>query len=219
MKATTRLTIFAIITAVLHMWAEYFGPPLQIYIFKPLTMILIITIAFSLQTTNKAYKTTVIVGLFFSMGGDILLMVPFDLFVPGLVSFLIAHLIYIYAFRPQQKKAANRLVLIPLFIYGLLIYFFLAPNLGDMKIPVGAYVIVILIMAWQAWKQWEHNQTDWAKLALIGAIIFVISDTILAINKFSQPFTAARLLTLTTYFSAQWLIANSITRAIKISAP
>ena len=78
-----------------------------------------------------------------------------------------------------------------------------------MAIPVAAYIVVIMVMAWQAWDQWDDVRARWALLAFIGALLFVISDTILAFNKFGESFVAARALTLSTYFSAQWLISNS----------
>ena len=98
---------------------------------------------------------------------------------------------------------------IPFAVYGILIFVILLPGLNTMTLPVAAYVIVIMVMAWQAWDQWDDKRTQWALLAFIGAVLFVVSDSLLAINKFGEPFLAARALTLTTYFSAQWLIANS----------
>ncbi|MCP4370587.1 MAG: lysoplasmalogenase, partial [Deltaproteobacteria bacterium] len=58
--------------------------------------------------------------------------------------------------------------------------------------------------------QWAQNRARWALLAFAGAALFVLSDSALALNKFGEPFAAARALTLTTYFSAQWLIGLSI---------
>ena len=78
-----------------------------------------------------------------------------------------------------------------------------------MAVPVAAYVLVIMMMAWQAWDQWDDKRARWALLAFIGAVLFVVSDSILALNRFGEPFLAARALTLITYYSAQWLISNS----------
>jgi uncharacterized membrane protein YhhN len=99
--------------------------------------------------------------------------------------------------------------MLPLAIYGVLIYVLLLPGLNGMAVPVAAYIVVILVMAWQAWNQWDQVRERWALLAFIGAVLFVISDSILALNRFGEPFVAARALTLSTYYSAQWLISNS----------
>ena len=97
---------------------------------------------------------------------------------------------------------------LPIFA-GSVIYIFLLYGLNEMAIPVAFYDIMILTMAWQAWDQWDQLRTRWALLAFIGALLFVLSDSILALNRFGEPFAASRALTLSTYYSAQWLIANS----------
>ena len=96
---TIILTILAIISALIHMWGEYQGPDILIYIFKPLTMVFIIIIAvLANNPPSKRYKVAVIAGLLFSITGDTFLMLPVDLFIAGLLSFLVAQLIYTYAF-------------------------------------------------------------------------------------------------------------------------
>ncbi len=204
------LTILAIISASIHMFGEYQGPDYLIFIFKPLTMVFIILIAvLAKDPPSGRYKFAIIAGLIFSMIGDVLLSLPMDLFVIGVFSFLIAQLIYTYAFRVGRSFRLRFLALLPFVVYGILIFVILLPGLNAMTLPVAAYVIVIMVMAWQAWDQWDDKRTQWALLAFIGAVLFVVSDSLLAINKFGEPFLAARALTLTTYFSAQWLISNS----------
>lgn len=207
---TTILTILAVVSAIIHLWAEYQGPPLLIYIFKPLTMIFIILIAvLAKKPPSSRYRMLIIAGLVISLMGDILLMLPVDLFIAGLVSFLIAQLIYTYAFRSGRPLRFKILAMLLFAAYGALIYVVLLPGLGGMAVPVAAYVLVILIMAWQAWDQWDQVRLRWALLAFVGALFFVASDSVLALNKFGEPFHAASALTLSTYYAAQWLIANS----------
>lgn len=207
---TLILTILAIISASLHMWGEYGGPVYLIYIFKPLTMICIITIALLAKNPpSTKYKYAIIAGLIFSMIGDVLLSLPMDVFIFGVVSFTIAQIIYTYAFRSGRDFRFRFITVLPFVIYGITVFLVLQPGLNGMSIPVAVYIVVIMIMAWQAWDQWDDVRTRWALLAFIGALLFVISDTLLALNKFGEPFAAARALTLTMYFSAQWLISNS----------
>jgi uncharacterized membrane protein YhhN len=173
-------------------------------------MLLIILIALlAKDPPSRRYKVAIIVGLLFSLAGDILLIQVLDTFILGLLSFLAAQVIYTYAFRAGRPFRFNLFAVLPFAFYGVLIYVLLQPGLDGMALPVAAYVIVILVMAWQAWDQWDDMRARWALLAFIGALLFVISDSILALNRFGEPFFAARFLTLTTYFSAQWLISNS----------
>ena len=206
---TSILTLLAILSASIHIRAEYRGPRQHVYIFKPLTMVFILLIAILGQATLPFYKYMIVTGLVFSLAGDVFLMLPSDRFVAGLVAFLMAHLFYIAAF-VSEISALTWWPLVPVVIYGIVVYTILAPSLGKLKLPVLAYIVVITIMAWLAWERWSQTGQSGALLASVGAVLFVISDTILALNRFRGAFKPARALNLTTYFAAQWLIAGSV---------
>lgn len=211
--AITRLllTLLALGSAIMHIRAEYLGPQYHIYLFKPLTMVFILLIAIS--KARKApvfYSYAIIGGLLCSMTGDIFLMLPADQFIQGLISFLVAHLCYIGAFTHGRRFRLVVWSLLPFFVYGILIFIVLSPGLEAMKLPVLVYIVVILVMGWLAWERWNDTGQRLALLAFFGAVLFIISDSLLAINRFRQPFEMARALTLSTYFAAQWMIAFSI---------
>lgn len=203
------LTLLAILFAAIHIRAEYRGPYRNIYIFKPLVMVCIVLIAFAGQAMPPLYKYLIITGLLFSIAGDALLMPPWNRFVAGLIAFLVAHLFYIAAFG-SQLNALIWWPLLPLIFVGVAIYAFLSPALGTMERPVLAYIIIILAMAWLGWMYWLQATTPGALLAFTGALFFVISDLILATNRFRYQFKWGRLLNLAAYFVAQWLIAGSV---------
>jgi uncharacterized membrane protein YhhN len=206
---TSVLVLLVILSASIHIRAEYRGPRQHVYIFKPLTMVFIWLIATLGQATLPFYKYMIVTGLVFSMVGDIFLMLPSDQFVAGLAAFLIAHLFYIAAF-VSEITALTWWSVIPFVIYGIVIYIVLAPALGRLKPVVLIYAVVILIMAWLAWERWSQTGQSGTVLAAVGAVLFVISDTILAINRFRGAFRPARALNLITYFAAQLLIASSV---------
>lgn len=206
---TCTLLLLVVISAAIHIRAEYRGPRQQIYIFKPLTMLLIGLMAILGQGAPPFYKYMIIAGLVFSIMGDVFLMLPTDRFVAGLVVFLIAHLFYIGAFVPEID-AFRGWPLIPFALFGIVIYLYLAASLGKLKLPVLFYIGVIMVMAWVAWERWIQTGQSGALLAAFGAVLFVVSDTILAINRFRAPFKSARFLNLATYFAAQCLIALSV---------
>jgi uncharacterized membrane protein YhhN len=207
---TAILTLLAILSAALHIRAEYHGPRVHVYLFKPLTMVFILLIAVQAGWPDVSrYKVAIIAGLLFSLAGDVFLMLPSDRFVAGLVSFLVAHLFYIAAFTSGTGFGFSWRLL-PCAIYGILIFSILAPHLGKMKLPVVVYMVVILVMAWQAWERWHQTGQSTALLASLGAVLFVVSDSALAVNRFRGPYKMARVLTLSTYFAAQWLIALSV---------
>jgi len=203
--------IAVIISAFIHIRAEYRGPRRNVYIFKPLTTSLIILTALLLPATAPApYKALIILGLIFSLGGDVFLMLPQDRFVFGLISFLIAHIFYIFAFTGETGFQFTPWVLGIYLVYGAVMLALLWPHLRSMKAPVFLYMLIILAMGWQAAERWLILGGIGALLAMVGAILFVISDSVLALDRFRGRFTAARAIVLCTYFAAQWLIALSI---------
>ncbi len=175
-------------------------------------MVFIILMALSLDPISDTYKIIILIGLLFSVGGDVFLMLPDDRFIPGLISFLIAHIFYIIAFAVEGDLPLVLWVAVPLLIFGGGMMAILLPTLGEMKIPVMVYMLVILTMGWMAIGRWMDTEQTGSSLAAVGAILFMASDAVLAYNRFRQPFRLSRLVILGTYFSAQWLIALSIMR-------
>ena len=217
MPRTLRLpSLMVLVSAALMIVGEYTGPTLLVYITKPLTMASILTVAVlcTLEAGVSRYSRLIILALAVSTVGDILLMLPSDKFVEGVAAFLIAQLVYTAAFvggigwRGSFQKA------LLCALYGVAIGMILWPGLGDMRIPVAAYIVVIMLMGWRAWERWIVMATPGTRMAFLGALLFILADTILALNKFSTPFAAGRALNLTTYFAAQYLLVLSIRRQV-----
>ncbi len=211
---TVVLSVLIVITAVLAIWGEYKPARAQKYIFKPLTTILIILIPLvGVNNETPAYKWLIVVGLILCLGGDIFLMLSPKYFIAGLVSFLIGHIFYIIAFVNDAGFNLGLGWLLPLAVYGAAFYRFLAPGLGKLREPVILYLLAILTMIWQALGRWSALATTGALLAAAGAALFVISDSVLAADRFRQKFQSARVIVLSTYWAAQWLIAFSVITA------
>ncbi len=209
-RITGLLSILVLLSASLAVRAEFAEELNQTYIFKVLTMLMIITIAgMAINSPSGRYKKLIITGLAVSLVGDILLMAPQDLFVPGLVVFLIAQIIYTLAFIQCGGFYRSFWGVLPFAVFAIIVFYFMASDLGEMTIPVFLYLIVIMVMIWQALGQYVQTKETRALAALVGAAFFVISDTVLAVNRFSVPVEMAPLIVLGTYFLAQWLIALS----------
>jgi uncharacterized membrane protein YhhN len=205
------LALPALISAGLMIYGEYEGPAILVYVTKPLTMGFIIGIAVRGALLWRArYGLLIVVGLLLSLAGDILLMLPSDAFMEGLIAFLLAHLVYIAAFVGDTGWRGSVWRVVPLLVYGGLVAWILWPHLGDMRLPVAVYMVVILGMGWRAGERYVASRQPGALLALLGALLFIGSDTILALNRYGEPFPAARGLNLSTYFLAQGLIAWSV---------
>ena len=206
------LTIIVFISAVLAIpGATQRRWQIVHYIFKPLTVVLIILLALQEKhPVSPFYRRAIILGLVFSLAGDIFLMLPRDRFVQGLISFLIAHLFYIAAFAHESVWALSFWSAIPLLIYGVLMYGMLSPHLGSLRLPVMVYMLVILLMGCVALGRWMMTGQEGSGVAAMGALFFIASDSLLAVDRFkSKNIRSSQLLILSTYFIAQWLIALS----------
>ncbi|MFQ5606066.1 MAG: lysoplasmalogenase [bacterium] len=209
------LTFLIIVLAVMLIQAEYRQQRQRVYFFKPLTTVCIILMAWFIPNPVSAiYRSLILLGLVFSLAGDIFLMLPSDRFVAGLRSFLMAHVCYLAAFSIGSRLSYSYVSLLPLIIYGSVIFWMLFPRLDvPLRIPVAVYMLALLAMCWMAWNRWLSVEHSGSLLAFTGALFFVASDSLLAIDRFKVRFRKARFYVLTTYFTAQWLIAFSITSA------
>ena len=183
--------------------------------FKPATMVIaIIFIALSLsklktngKKISKKHQTLLLAAIGFSLGGDVCLMLQ-GLFIPGLVSFLLAHLCYIALFKLDAPWFADRAALVIIAAIGIGMYVFLWTGglPAALRIPVAAYVTVIALMAAQAWGRYRTHHDFPALLVALGASFFMLSDSVLATNRFVQPLPWAAVAVLATYYAAQALI-------------
>ena len=205
------LSALALASAILYLRAIYRGPKSAIYVFKPLTTTLILLVAaFASEPLSQSYKWLIVAGLLLSLVGDVFLMLPGDKFIAGWAAFLLAHLAYIVAFISTGGLYRSAWLLLVGLAYGIVILRYLWPYLGRLRLPAAVYMLVIVIMAWQAAGRIEQGLGGSAWLAFAGALLFVASDSILTVNRFARPFHSARLVYMSAYYLAQWLIALSV---------
>lgn len=183
------------------------------FVVKPLIAIWLLSwFVLELRTTQHSLKKWIIFALFFSWLGDVLLMFHQDeqlFFLLGLSSFLVAHVFYIFFYhkiRVREKIDGRLPLLLIVAAYFTGIMALLLPYLGDMKVPVLIYAIVIscmLLLAMHVIYSAVRGAGIWM---MTGAVLFVISDTLLAINKFYVPFYMAGFFVMLTYGLAQLFI-------------
>jgi uncharacterized membrane protein YhhN len=168
---------------------------------------------------GNRFHSLIIIALVFSWIGDVTLQLTQfheSFFLVGLGIYLITQLIYLVAFiiTPGKNVLFFRKIylLVPVALYGWGILFLLSEGLGDMKGPVTIYTVVILSMLLAAANRETKVNRQSFLLVLAGAILFVLSDSLIAINKFTQPFELARIASMSSYITAQYLIATGCAR-------
>jgi len=207
-------------TGTAELYATLMDAPVVHQFAKPFLMLTLIGYyVFSRQ--SKPLSVIFLLALFFSWAGDVLLMFQQEeasFFIYGLASFLIAHLCYIFAYR--QHRSADSIQALqglqrvrfafPLILAGSGLVVILYPHLGDLKWPVLLYALVITLMALSA--LFRYGRTSMKSFALVfgGSILFMMSDSLLAVNKFIEPLALADFWIMVTYIGAQYLIVSGI---------
>jgi len=204
-----QLSMGIFVSGTLAIWFGYRQPEGGFYLFKPLTLLLIILIPVLGGVSFTPLTGLILAGLLFSLLGDIFLMLPSDPFLAGLVAFLIAHLCYGAGFLIDQGEVVFWPTL-PLFSLVGVIGWLLKGGMGKMKTPGMIYMGVITIMVWLSWSRWINGGELDHLLAFCGAVSFMLSDLLLAVNRFKVSFKAARGLNLAAYYAGQCLIALSL---------
>ena len=192
------------------------------FICKPLLMPVLGAHLFSKTAdTNSRLRAWLVVALFFSWAGDVLLLFQENasiFFLLGLSAFLLAHICYIgffHSVRVKENVKSNLWLLLVVVIYYAVLISILSPFLGPMKLPVRVYGIVISFMFMLAMHMLFIQQKKAGRWMMWGALLFVISDSALAINKFYLPFEGAGLVIILTYGLAQLFIIEGGIRYLR----
>ena len=185
--------------------------PLLYVVAKPLLMVTLALYFISASQDFPAWRVYVLLALVFSWGGDVFL-ISSDWFIQGLVSFLIAHIFYIIAYQKTgaAKGELKPLDIIKFVIYGVVLIGIIYPGLGNMLAPVLIYALVLLAMGVWAHKRRGATTSTSFKLVAAGAILFAISDGLIAVNKFAFEVPAERILVMSIYMTSQYLIVRGL---------
>ncbi len=185
---------------------------------KPFFLLLLFTALWQQHKGLKLFNYKWLgAGFLFSWLGDVLLIFEDKnplFFIGGLVSFLLAHIMYIIYFTKYiqfSKLSILQKIIpsIPAIIFSISLVWFLWPSLGSMKLPVLAYAFVLTCMLYFSIIAAYFIKKQANYLFIAGALFFVLSDSLLAINKFNSPFKYAGTSIIFTYCLAQYLICKA----------
>jgi uncharacterized membrane protein YhhN len=171
------------------------------YILKPLVMVFLIAVALSIDPSSDFARVMLIIGLAFSMVGDVCLMLPKDMFIAGLGAFLVAHVFYVVALLALGISFGG-------FLFGVMLMAVVALVVGRNIVqgaaltdkalagPVAAYMAVISLMVASAIGTGRF-------FAIAGALLFAASDSVLGWTRFLKNFPRSRMIVMVTYHLGQ----------------
>ena len=196
--------------AATYFIAHFLGWDALALLMKPAPVLCLL--AFLLPVRNRD-AALIAGGLLLSAVGDLLLEASPALILPGLVAFLLAHVMYIIAFVGRTSRLQLRR-LMPVLVFTGLGLHVLGPHLGAMRDPVFVYVAVISVMLWRAGAQIGADGTGGLRpwLATIGAWMFALSDMMVAWSRFVDPEAGLKVPLMLLYWAGQTAIASSTRR-------
>ncbi|MEN8123780.1 MAG: lysoplasmalogenase [Bacteroidota bacterium] len=216
-KVTKGLTVLFFTVSILDIIGVALDNSLLQVIFKPMIMLSLIALYFySVEKKNNGY----ILALAFSFLGDVLLMDKSNLFLYGIAAFLMTQIIYIKLIIDQLGKTTLQQKIIAIFPFAIFIIVLLnvlKSNLNEFLIPVNIYGLTISIFGIVSLLNYISDRSQTSLILLVGAILFILSDSMIALHKFHEPKSIYPIATMITYVLAQYLIYWFISNTVKIS--
>jgi uncharacterized membrane protein YhhN len=218
------------ILAALVIWVQISGMTNWENILKPSLLIILIW-WFIVESRMFKQKLNILflAALFFSLLGDIFLMPFFNVFILGLVFFLLSHLFYISVFlkgnygfiRKILKQGAPYVIIVTSIYLSLLAY--LIPSIIDLNslillIAVPVYASVLLIMVLSTFVYSKVNYNQFGQFVMMGGLFFLVSDGILAINKFGEKIDNSAFWVMGSYVIAQWMLVYGFRNVDRLKA-
>lgn len=197
----TNATLYTLLATIFCL-TTFFEPYPYSWLVKILPMLVLLNL-----TWRRASSKLFVYAILFSTLGDVALALQGgELFIWGLGAFLIGHLFFIRSFQPISSDKKKYIA--PYCIFAMLIFYLMAPNLKAFFLPVLIYVLVLLAMASSALLSKHSN--IWM---ILGGTSFLISDSLIGIEKFYSDFAASHFFIMVTYYFAQFALVKGYLKA------
>lgn len=207
----TLVTALFFIAAIADIWGIITENEMMQTIAKPMLLTLL---ALVYLVSVKKPLLWYVLGMFFSFVGDVLLMFNgANFFISGLLAFLLAHVVYIKvtsSFLPKDLTVKMISSALPFVVFFAILMYLVYPNLGEMLIPVAVYGIVISTFGAVTLLNHRSEKSTENLWLFIGAAIFILSDSLIALNKFYEPNEIYGVAIMITYILAQFLICKAM---------
>jgi uncharacterized membrane protein YhhN len=207
-----------LLTSAAELIAHIVDLPVVHFISKPLLLIWLL-LYYLYSVKQLGFSQTVVVALLFSWLGDVLLMVEDKrYFIFGLFAFLLAHLFYVLAYKQHRYEDKTKGLSgvqrfrfsFPIVLAGTGLITVLYNHLGDLKIPAIVYALVFVVMVLNALFRFGRTSASSFAMVFSGAILFAVSDSLIAITKFLEPIAYSQFWIMSTYIVAQYLIVQGL---------
>lgn len=189
--------------------ATYRGPRWQRWVFKPVTLLLLLLLAWQAPTLGPV-GYLIVLGLLATLAADALLLLPSERLLYALGAFFLSHLLYTISFASQMTFTLFWPLPLVLIIIGVLLLTTIWTKLDEMRWPVVALVDMTLLMVWMAGEQYFARSTDLSFSLLAGTVLLLISHSIWLLSRYRFSFRASGAIVAGCYFVGHFLIVRSL---------
>ena len=189
--------------------ASYRGPRWQRWVFKPVTLLLLLLLAWQAPTLN-VYSYLILLGLAATLVADCLLLLPEERFMYAIGAFFLSHLLYTLSFASQMTITFFWPLPLTLLIIGAILLAVIWTRLAELRWPVTTYIAMTLLMVWLAGEQYFARSTDMAFSLFCGAALLLLGNIFWLLSRYRFTFRAADALVAAFYFGGHFLIVRSL---------
>ncbi|MBF7982220.1 MULTISPECIES: lysoplasmalogenase [Rahnella] len=189
--------------------ASYRGPRWQRWVFKPVTLLLLLLLAWQAPTLN-VYSYLILLGLAATLVADGLLLLPEERFMYAIGAFFLSHLLYTLSFASQMTITFFWPLPLTLLIIGAILLAVIWTRLAELRWAVTTYIAMTLLMVWLAGEQYFARSTDMAFSLFCGAALLLLGNIFWLISRYRFTFRASDALVAACYFGGHFLIVRSL---------
>jgi len=193
----------------LYVDASYRGPRWQRWLFKPVTLLLLLLLAWQAPELN-VYSYLILLGLAATLVADGLLLLPEERFLYAIGAFFLSHLLYTLSFASQMTLTFFWPLPLALIVVGVLLLALIWSRLAELRWAVSTYIAMTLLMVWMAGEQYFARSTDLAFSLLCGTVLLLLGNIIWLTSHYRFKFSAADALIAACYFGGHFLIVRSL---------
>ena len=196
-------------SAWLYVDASYRGPAWRRWVFKPVTLILLLLLAWQAPMFN-AISYLVLAGLCASLLGDALTLLPRQRVMYAVGAFFLSHLLYTIWFASQLTLSFFWPLPLVLLVFGALLMAVIWSRLEEMKMPVLTFIGMTLVMVWLAGELWFARPTNTALSGFAGAALLLLSNAVWLVSHYRRRFRADNAFAAAFYFAGHFLIVRAL---------
>lgn len=189
--------------------ASYRGPRWQRWLFKPLTLLLLLLLAWQAPVLN-VYSYLILLGLAATLVADGLLLLPEERFLYAIGAFFLSNLLYTLSFASQMTLTFFWPLPVALIVIGAALLAVIWSRLAEMRWAVSLYIAMTLLMVWLAGEQYFARSTDLAFSLLCGTLLLLLGNIFWLTSRYRFKFRAADAIVAACYFGGHFLIVRSL---------